>query len=269
MQSNPPVSPGCECMSGMREPLKSFPLHCFSNRPGLSGEAIQLLCWALLVSILVYVCARTSVYSSCLARPQPVFHPKQLLSSPFYLLNVFSYPLTISSLLCSNNRCISGEVHYDSMLLFSLCIAHILFACVTLNVKIKFYGQVCLHMEEIQLWLSAAPFGLHILVCLVIIATKKCKVVFRKWRIICNSIQCKEVVVYNPPTSIISCWYNNKTDVGLFFGQSIGVCSKSPVQVLSVYLFPFLACQQPNLTMACEQKENKACWGQRQCYYIS
>lgn len=95
MQSNPPVSLGRECMSGMRGPSESFPLHCFSNRPSLSGEAIQLRCWALPVCMCLCICV--CVCSYCLARPRPVFQATILLSSPLYLLNVFSFSLTISA----------------------------------------------------------------------------------------------------------------------------------------------------------------------------
>lgn len=93
MQSNPPLSPGCDCMSGMRGPLKSFPLHCSVNRLVLCGEVIQLHCWVppVCVSLCVYMC----VFSSCLERAPTSIPAWTPLLCPFYPLNFCSYRLLL------------------------------------------------------------------------------------------------------------------------------------------------------------------------------
>lgn len=90
MQSNPPLSPGCECMSGMGGPLKSFPLHCSINRLVLCREVIQLHCWVLPVCecVCVFACV-----CFLLAWNEPHQYSSLNSFSPalFYLLNFFPY----------------------------------------------------------------------------------------------------------------------------------------------------------------------------------
>lgn len=47
------------------------------------------------------------------------------------------------------------------------------------------------------------------------------------------------------------------TDLGLVFGEKRALYSQFCIQVPSVYLFPFLSCQQHIFTMACEQRRKQ------------
>jgi len=90
MQSNPPVSPGCECTSG----IKSFPLHCptTTNRVGLCVEAFQLHCWTLLVPVFCE-CVHLGICASvCFSVVWKGFHQYSSVNDFFPTFFSFSLP---------------------------------------------------------------------------------------------------------------------------------------------------------------------------------
>lgn len=154
MQSNPPLSLGCECMSGMRGPLKSFPLHCSVNRLVLCGEVIQLHCWVLLVCVCVsvFICV---CFPLAWKEPSPVFQPELLYPALFICwISVpigYSYycksPLQEVCQICVAALCIAPSLHASLQLSVGGDRAP---ACPIVRMRRKFCGQVCWHKDKID-----------------------------------------------------------------------------------------------------------------------
>lgn len=158
MQSNPPLSPGCECMSGMRGPLKSFPLHCSTNRLVLCREAIQLHCWALPVCVCVCACVCFPLawqdpyqYSSLNSFSPALFIC--WISSPI----LFLYPVLLSFAVMKTYLCCCALpalfLHASLRLAWA---ANLLMCLCNLNCQNQnqVLGQVCWHKQGNWLWLS-------------------------------------------------------------------------------------------------------------------